>query len=360
MNRRLLVVASMVALVGCGGSNSAGGGEGGDGRLEDRLEAIRAEHGVPSISLAVVRGGKVAEAVAVGEADAGRAARPDTIYALASVSKVLVGLTAARLMEVSPGAVDLDADVNDVLEWTPALAHPGHPDVPVTLRQLLRHEASVVGDTDADYDTYPKPDPEGDLGAFLKPFLARAEGWLPAAPGAAYAYSNVGVALAAHVLEEAAGEPFEALCERLVFDPLGMDDTRWFFADLSEAQQARLARPFDEDGQPYEHYGFDDWPSGQLRSTSLDLARLLVALATDGGDALPASTVRLFESVPMLIDAADGVFSHSGGEAGVNTYVEYREDGAGYAVLVNSDLEDGPLDDLMDDVARLVETSAGD
>lgn len=66
------------------------------------------------------------------------------------------------------------------------------------------------------------------------------------------------------------------------------------------------------------------------------------------------------QSRHALLDATDGVFSRSGGEAGLNTYIEYQKEGGGYAVLINSDVEDGPLDDLMVDVAALVGASGED
>jgi CubicO group peptidase (beta-lactamase class C family) len=320
----------------------------------ETLHDLRARHGVHSISVAVIRGGQMVYAQASGEARAGQAATSETIYSLASVSKVVVGLSAARLMALSPGALDLDADVNVYLGWARPLAHPSYPGQAVTLRQLLRHEAGIAENTSADYDTYPKPDPEGDLGAFLEPLMATAAGWRDSAPGAAYHYSNVGVALAAHVIEQAAGEDFEVFCDRTIFTPLGMNDTRWFFNDLSSAQQARVALPFDEDGEAYEHYGFDDWPSGQLRSSAPDMARLLIMLSGDGGALMSAASVAAFEAVPMLIDAEDDLFSHSGGESGVNTYVEYTGQGDGYVMLVNSDLEDDALDALMEDVGAFV------
>jgi CubicO group peptidase (beta-lactamase class C family) len=342
---RALVVVAL--LLGCGKSDSTSSAS--------PLDTLRKEHGLQSIALAVIRDGEVVYQQAQGQADDGTPAEPNTIYLLASVSKPIVGLAAARLMEASPDALDLDADVNEYLEWDPPLRHPQHPNTPLTLRHLMRHEGGIVANTDADYDTYPKPDPEGDLGAFLKPFLAQRSAWRSTAPGAQYHYSNVGVALAAHVIEVAADEDFEDLCQRTIFDPLGMNDTRWFYGDFSAAQQARVARPFDEDGAPYDHYGFDDWPSGQLRSSAEDMAKLLVMLADDGGTLMSAAAVGTFETVPLLVDNEGGVFSHSGGESGSNTYFEYDSDGNGYVVLVNSDLEDDSLEEMMDDVAALVQ-----
>ncbi len=351
MPLRLIALLALL-LPGCGDSGSSTATTG--GALDDDLATLVEDHAVKSIALAVVREGRPFRLGAAGEADADRPATTDTLYLLASVSKPVVGLTAARLMETDPDALDLDADINDVLRWIPPVRHPAHPDTPITLRHLLRHEAGLIANTEADYETYPKPDPAGDLGAFLVPFVARPSSWRPDAPGAKYHYSNVGVALAAHVIEVAADEDFEALCQRLLFDPLGMDDTRWFHGDLSAEQQGRLARPFDEDGEPYEHYGFDDWPSGQLRSTASDMAKLTAMLASGGGDLMSASALDQFHSVPMLIDAEDGHYSHAGGESGANTWLEYDAEGNGYVVLVNSDLEDPALDALLEDVADLV------
>ncbi|MCA9546720.1 MAG: beta-lactamase family protein [Myxococcales bacterium] len=353
-NSGLWAAACAVGLWACGSTASEARP---DEDLAAGLARLVAKHGVPSLSAVVVADGRVLDLAAAGEADpaSGREATVDTLYGLASCSKPFVGLLAA--FAVTDGAVELDEDINDVLEWPQPVRHPDHPDTPVTLRQLLTHRGGIAEDTAADYETYPKPDPDQPLGPFLQAFLAQPSGWADHAPGAAEAYSNPGVALAAHVLEVAEGQDLRALSKARLFDPLGMKDTRWFYGDLSAEQKARHAVPVDDGGEPYEIYGFNDYPSGLLRSTARDLGRLLVALTRPGG-ALPAAVVQAFQSTPMLIEVATGggltEYNHSGGEAGVNTYLAYRSDGVAYAWLCNGDLDDDALDALAADLDALL------
>lgn len=354
---------------GCDGSGSAAPDAGlpEDDALAAELDRMLAETGLPSISVGVLRDGALVSAVARGLADVddARPATPETIYGLASCSKPVVGLAAALLIEEQP-EVDLDGDVNDWLDWDPPLAHPDHPDAPVTLRMLLGHTAGIAADSAADYDTYPKPDPDTDLEDFLRPLLAERMAWV-GPPGDGEHYSNLGIALAALVIERAAETDFRRFCETRIFEPLGMYDTRWFYGDLSAAQRARHAVPYDIDGEPYAIYGFNDYPSGLLRSTAPDFARLMGALIgegrLEGEQALPAAAVRRFHDEALAILADDEgdeqVFEHSGGEAGVGAYFVYRTDGAGYVYLFNGELDDGPLDAFESELAGLLDDAAG-
>lgn len=323
-----------------------------NGSLDDDLEALRAQYGVNGLNVGLLKGGRLVRTGAYGKTKA------DTIFSLASVSKIFVGLAAARALELGR-TLDLDADVNDYLDWPEPLEHPDFPDQPVTLRQLMLHKAGIVSDGPEDYETYPKPDPTVSLEASLQAQLSNPEFWLPTAPGAAEEYSNLGAALAALVIQKVVGQPFEAFCNDQIFTPLGMSDTRWFFREFSAAQQARITLPYDEDGDPYQHYGFNDWPSGQLRSTVGDLAKalaMLIARGQNGGQTfLTAARVTQFQDTPFFIASeSPGAYSHSGGESGVNTWVEYDTAGTGVIVLVNQDLAEGDDDALFEAViARL-------
>lgn len=340
---------------------------GAPGSLEATLDTVVRESGAASVTVAVIRPDAPTTTASRGlaDVDAGRAATADTLYGLASCSKPFVGLAAAIMIEDDPD-FDLDADVNDWLEWDPPLAHPLHPDSPVTLRMLMTHTAGIAADGPDDYEDYPKPDPDVALGAFLRPLLVDPEYWLEE-PGAAYEYSNLGTALAALVIEAATGEDFRRYTEDRIFEPLGLDDTRWFYADLDADQRARHALPYDPDGEAYEIYAFNDYPSGLLRSTADDLAVLMKVLAgggrLDGEVLLPASVVERFHTVPMFIEreVEDGVetFSHSGGESGITTWFTYRSDGRGYLYLMNTDLEDDAIDALDESLIPTLEALAG-
>jgi len=324
------------------------------------LEALRAQYGFVSISAAVFEGGAVRVAAAVGQADrrTGAAATEDTIYQLASVSKPVVGLAIAKLVDLR--GIDLDADINAWLGWS--ARNPDFPNVSVTLRQLATHRAGIASDGPDDYDTYPKPDPDVPLDQYLRGMLADPEYWLDTAPGAAESYSNLGAALAALVVERVDGRPFNRFCNEELFQPLGMTDTRWHFSELSAAQKARVARPH-EDGQALEHYSYNDWPSGALRTTPRDLAKLWIMVTRGGrvGDVefLSARALAALRDVPLFLEATSvgGVraFEHSGGETGVTANLRFLDDGRGVIYVANSTVPEASEDQAHEAIEAFLE-----
>jgi CubicO group peptidase (beta-lactamase class C family) len=129
---------------------------------------------------------------------------------IASISKLIMALTALRLMD--EGKVQLNRDVSDYLGWK--LRSPHHPDAPVTLVHLLMHRAGL-----SDAGGYIIP-----LGENLEAKLADPASWRDVGkPGeASFEYANLGSPLVATALEAASGERYDRLVERLVFQPLGV------------------------------------------------------------------------------------------------------------------------------------------
>lgn len=129
----------------------------------------------------------------------------DTAVRVASVSKLAVAIALHRLAD--QGRLALDDDAGRHLGWR--LRNPAHPDVPITLRQLLRHESSL-----ADAGGYSFP-----LGVRLRDQIGPAS-FSPAAPGTAFDYANLGYAILGEVIEAVTGQRFDVAMRSLVLDPL--------------------------------------------------------------------------------------------------------------------------------------------
>ena len=142
--------------------------------------------------------------------ETGRALEANDPVRIASISKLIMALTALRL--VDEGKVDLDRDVSDYLGWK--LRSPHHPDAPITLTHLLSHRAGL-----SDAGGYFIP-----FGQSLEAKLADPAAWREVGPPgeAAFQYANLGSPLVATALEAASGERYDRLVERLVFAPLGV------------------------------------------------------------------------------------------------------------------------------------------
>lgn len=168
--------------------------------------------------------------------EAGRAVEANDPVRIASISKLVMALTALRL--VDEGKVDLDRDVSDYLGWRVRSSH--HPDAPVTLAHLLSHRAGL-----SDKAGYIVP-----LGESLQAKFADPAAWRETSkPGAAaFEYANLGSPLIATVLEAASGERYDRLVERMVFKPLGVKAClNWIGCDAD--MQARAVTLYRDTGE---------------------------------------------------------------------------------------------------------------
>jgi CubicO group peptidase (beta-lactamase class C family) len=126
---------------------------------------------------------------------------------IASVSKLAVALALHRLADA--GRIKLDDEASTHLGWT--LRNPAHPQVPVTIRQMMRHESSL---SDAGGYTFA-------LGERLQDRLG-ADSWSKAAPGTAFDYANLNQAILGQLIEQVTGQRFDIAVQQLVFGPLGI------------------------------------------------------------------------------------------------------------------------------------------
>jgi len=151
---------------------------------------------------------------AAGLADpkTGRAITPDDPVRIASISKLLVAIGVMRLVEA--GKLDLDSDVSRWLGWR--LRNPAHPDLPISLRQLLSHTSSL---RDHD-DQYAIP-----LGSSVQAVAADPRSWDAAhGPGDGYfKYSNLNFPVIASIMERVTGERFDRWMRTQLLEPMKLD-----------------------------------------------------------------------------------------------------------------------------------------
>jgi len=164
---------------------------------------------VPGIALAVARGDRPIEYLAVGADGLGRPLARDSLFPIASITKLATALAVLRLTD--SGDLALDDPLEQHLPGA-AGAQPG-----VTLRMLLCHTSGLPLDISAQAAPYTR---KLDWPALATACLLTP---LEAPPQTRVQYSNVGYGLLALVVEQRTGVGFAEALARLVLDPLGVE-----------------------------------------------------------------------------------------------------------------------------------------
>jgi CubicO group peptidase (beta-lactamase class C family) len=349
--------------------------------FEDKLAAI---HG-GGMSVAVLGDGRIKWAKGYGFANvaARKPVTPDTLFMLASVSKTVTGVALMKLIEDPANGIRLDDPIQSKLPFP--VRNPRHPSIPITYRMLLTHTSSLI-DSDFYWALAPTPSHAGDhptsLIDFGRNYVARADSWASAAPGTERTYSNTAISLAGLLVEQISSKNLQDYSRASIFRPLGMNESSWFLRGLNPSH---IAIPYDGlEVTPLQHYGYPDYPAGQLRTSAPQLARFLLMFAGQGtcGSARILSPETALEMRRSQLgpnvssDSPQGLvwyyekkgghtaLGHNGADAGVSTDMFFDPTtGKGYVLLTSSsantegdESEWAALDALNDKLMQLAHT----
>jgi CubicO group peptidase (beta-lactamase class C family) len=135
--------------------------------------------------------------------------KADTIYDIASLTKVVATTTMAMIL-VDEGKLDVRKPVSSFID-----SFRGGAKDRVTVENLLTHSSGLEAWAPLYKEARGKDE-------FLQRVVAMD---LAYAPGTKAVYSDLGFFLLGEVLERVAGEPLDAFVTRRVFEPLGMKST---------------------------------------------------------------------------------------------------------------------------------------
>lgn len=248
---------------------------------------------LPGASVAVAVNGDIVWAEGFGWAtlDLRDQVTPATRFRIGHVSKALTSAVVGRLRDQQ--RLHLDDEVQ-----THVAAYPRQP-WPVTLRQLMGHTAGLQHYANTEWGDKPTRHCERAAeGLTLIPNQS-----LLFEPGTQYRYSTYGWVLVSAAVEAAAGDPFFAVAQREVFDPLGMQQT---VADEPERAMPDRATSYYRGNLGGALTTAVDYScfagGGAFLSTPTDLARFGMAMLGDG--LLRPATVALLQAPQMLASGA--------------------------------------------------------
>jgi len=238
-----------------------------DPAIKSRVDRIAAQvleqTGVPSASVAVVKGGKLVYTHAYGKArlEPPTPATPDMRYSIGSISKQFTA--AAILILQEQGKLSLDDAVG---KYVPGLTRGDE----VTIRQILSHTSGYQDYWPEDYVMTP----------MLKAVTAQQilDTWakkpLDFEPGTQWQYSNTNFVIAGAIVEKVSGQKLMDFLAEHIFHPLGMKSV-W------DSDEAKLTQA---DATPYYRHALGPlrlapkegrgwmFAAGELAMTAHDLA----------------------------------------------------------------------------------------
>lgn len=246
-----------------------------------KIEAYVNEHKATTAGLAVVvyDSDRIIYQQSFGFEDiaAQRPVTADSVFEWGSISKLVVWVSVMQLWERDQ--IDLWEDIRTYLP--DGFLRKLKYDKPITMINLMNHDAgfqeTLVNMFSEDLSSV----------STLEDAIKQSEPPQIYRPGQYTAYSNWGAALAAFIVENISGKPFDRYVQENVFAPLGMKTTaiRPDLSDNPEVQQrTKTMRCYDTAANPLPACKFSIplYPAGMITGTLSDLATFAQSLDPNG------------------------------------------------------------------------------
>src|SRR3984885_2177694 len=222
--------------------------------------------------VAVVKEGQILTERGYGYSDVAGPTPVDpklTLFRPGSVSKLVTWTAVMQLVE--QGKIDLDADVNQYLDFK----IPARDGKPVTMRNLMQHVAGFEEQAKNIMSEDPK----------APGYEALLKQWVPErvfAAGTTPAYSNYGASLAGYIVQRVSGETFDDYLDKHIFEPLDMKHST-FRQPLPAELVPLMSKGYElASDEPHVFEIVGPAPAGSLSSPAEDMAHFMIAHLQNG------------------------------------------------------------------------------
>jgi len=319
--------------------------------LKQSVAEVIKRYNVPAVAIAMVDKNGPVWVGALGKSNLENNTNADenTLFRLASTSKMFVSLSVLKLVEEN--RLRLTDRLSDL---APELAFENQWETtnPIQLVHLLEH---TTGWDEWHYPEFAHNDPTPltlRQGLDFHPH-SRSSRWVP---GTRYAYNNSGPSVAAYIVEKITGHKFEDYVEQNFFKPIGMHSTTFF---ISDDFIKRGATGYDNDNIPLDYMHLLMRPTGAINSSALDMANFLRFYLARGSvndqQILFESSIERMEQVKSTVAATAGQQTgyglnnyssahgswvyreHNGGmQGGLSEFAYLPQANLGHAILINT------------------------
>lgn len=306
--------------------------------LQQRFDAVLAQHGIVGGGMAVVHGHEPATEFYFGVMRNGTQQRVDgaTAYNWASITKTMTAIAILQLRD--RGKLSLD---DPAARYVPELqqVHDEYGPVDaITIRDLLTHSAGFRNPTwpwDCDDAT------NCDWQPFEPAHWAQVAAMLPYThvafkPGSRWSYSNLGYVFLGQIIERLTGDDFEVYIDKNILMPLGMtesyfDRSPYFLESHVSASYLRAGDKLTE--QPFNFDTGITTSNSGLKAPITDMVKYLRFLIGD-----PANPVYEFVlKRSSLEEAWTGVLPVAGEDGSSTAYTkDAPKMGLGFFVLTRN------------------------
>jgi CubicO group peptidase (beta-lactamase class C family) len=185
---------------------------------------------IPGYAYGIVLDGKLIHTGSGGWANLEKniPATPQSLFRIASMTKSFTAMAILKLRD--EGKVALDDPID---RYLPEMAHqrPTQDAPAITLRDLITHAAGLPSDDP--WADRKLADTDENLRAMLRKGLC-----FSTVAGPHFEYSNLGYALLGQLVHQVTGISCQEYIRTKIWQPLGMDQAFWEFADLPESRLA--------------------------------------------------------------------------------------------------------------------------
>jgi len=309
-----LVIFSTIILTGCGGGEGKQiseplpeepvTGQAGDGNLQQIVDYIRIDEGLPALAAALVYDGQIIEMAATGsrKINSNKVVTIDDKWHLGSLTKSMTSTLAAML--VKQGVISWDTTIAEVYPELSGVMNNNYENV--RLDQLLSHTSGMRPNLPKvnSYQTSSL-----DIESQRQKMVDEALTLKPEVEQGVFLYSNLGYMVAGAMMERLTSSSWEALLEDNLFTNIVMTSSGFGVPD----GQDNLSQPVGHlsEGSGWKANNVDNpavmGPAGTVHSSLEDMGNYIAAhlAGARGNDITGLLTAAEFSKLHTATDNSD-------------------------------------------------------